>query len=67
MTPLEALRAAAEAEKSVEMAAYHKTTREVLGVSNPQIDELVKEWRAERDVEERVALASALWESDIFA
>lgn len=66
MTPLEALRAAADAEKATEMAAYHKTAREVLGVSNPQIDGLVKEWRAERDVEQRVELARTLWDSDVF-
>ncbi|MBL4808144.1 MAG: DNA alkylation repair protein [Rhodobacteraceae bacterium] len=65
MTPLDQLRAIKDSEKAVEMAAYHKTTREVLGVSNPQIDDLVKEWRAARDVAERVALADELWQSDI--
>jgi len=66
MSALEKLRAAGNAEKAAEMVAYHKQDREVLGVSNPQIDTLVKEWRAKLDVEERVALAGELWDSDLF-
>ncbi|MCF6305139.1 MAG: DNA alkylation repair protein [Rhodobacteraceae bacterium] len=65
MTALEQLQALADAEKSVEMAAYHKASREYLGVSNPQIDALVKEWRAAMDVAQRVALADQLWQSNL--
>ncbi len=66
MTKLEQLQAAGDAEKAIEMAAYHKGKREYLGISNPQIDIFVKEWRGAMDVAERVALASELWQSDIF-
>ncbi len=68
MTPaaaLSALEAAADAQKGVEMAAYHKVSRVYLGVANPQLDAFAKDWRAEMDVEERVALAGDLWATDI--
>ena len=66
MNALEQLKALSNPEKAGEMVAYHKQTREVLGLSNPQIDTLVKGWRAEQNVEERVALADELWRTDIF-
>ena len=63
---LEALRAAAEPGRAEGMAAYHKQSREVLGVPNPALNDLTTAWRHELDVEERVALAEALWRTDIF-
>ncbi|MCF6272514.1 MAG: DNA alkylation repair protein [Rhodobacteraceae bacterium] len=66
MNEINQLRALGAADKAAEMIAYHKQTREVLGVANPQIDELVKGWRAEMDIQARVALADTLWKSDIF-
>ncbi len=66
MSALAQLRAAGNPQKAVEMAAYHKQIRTVLGVSNPQIDTMVRTWRAEMDVPARVALADTLWQSDIF-
>ncbi len=65
MTPLAALKALGDADKAAEMARYHKAKREYLGVSVPRIDALCKEWRAERDIDGRVALAAELWDSDI--
>jgi len=65
MTALEQLQAAGDREKAAEMAAYHKGKREFLGVSNPQIDMFVKEWRGAMDVAERVALADMLWQSNL--
>ncbi|MBL9056101.1 MAG: DNA alkylation repair protein [Rhodobacteraceae bacterium] len=62
---LQALEALADPAKAVEMAAYHKAPRRYLGVTVPQITELANGWRAERTVEERVALADALWQTDI--
>lgn len=47
------------------MAGYHKVPRRYLGVTVPQVEALVAEWRAEATVEQRVALAGALWDSDI--
>ena len=66
MSALEELRAFSDADKAAEMVAYHKQTREVLGVSNPKIDALTKKWRTELDSDGRVALADELWKSDVF-
>ncbi|MGR3714693.1 MAG: DNA alkylation repair protein [Shimia sp.] len=63
---LEALKAHVETGRAQGMASYHKQTREVLGIPNPALNDLTKEWRQTLDVEERVALASALWDTDIF-
>lgn len=69
MTPeaaLSALRAAAEPGRAEQMAAYHKQSRPVLGVPVPAINEMTTAWRREMDVADRVALAGALWDTDIF-
>ena len=64
---LTALNARADAENAAAQAAYHKAARVYLGLRNPEIDALVKDWRAALggDLEKRVALADALWGSDI--
>lgn len=62
---LAALEALADPAKAAEMAAYHKAPRRYLGIPVPQVEELVATWRADRDVAARVALAAALWDSDI--
>lgn len=62
---LAALEALANPTKAAEMAAYHKSTRRFFGVSVPQIDELSDAWRAACTLDERLALASALWAADI--
>ena len=59
------LRAQADPVKAEEAAAYHKAARVYLGVSVPQIDALAKGWREGITLEARVALAEALWASDI--
>lgn len=59
------LEALADTTKAAEMAAYHKVARRYLGVSVPQVEELVAEWRADLTLEDRVALAAGLWDSDI--
>ena len=66
MTPLQQLEQHANAEKATQMAAYHKTTRRVLGVSNPQIDALVAEWKADNDDAGRLLIAHDLWASGVF-
>jgi 3-methyladenine DNA glycosylase AlkD len=65
MQELDALTALSDPEKARQMAEYHKTQRTYLGVSNPQIDDLVAAWRAGRGIDARLALASGLWNSDI--
>lgn len=64
-TALDRLHAQADPTRAAEMRAYHKVDRIYLGLSNPQIDALVAEWRAVCSVEERVALSGALWASGI--
>ena len=69
MTPeaaLAALRAAAEPGRAEAMAAYHKQSREVIGVANPVLDAMARDWRRTLGVEARVDLARFLWQSDIF-
>lgn len=65
MTPLDQLLALADPAKAAEMAAYHKVPRRYLGVPVPQIEARVDDWRSQRDLDARVALAAALWDSDI--
>ncbi len=68
LAPAEALatlRAAADPARAVEMAAYHKAPREYLGVAVPVIEAAVSGWRAGTDLPQRIALAAALWDSDI--
>ena len=67
MTPEAAhdtLRAAGDAQKALEMAAYHKVDRVYLGVANPVIDDLTRAWRADITLDERLTLAQGLWVSN---
>ena len=63
---LTALRNAAENGRAAGMADYHKVPREYLGLPNPAINDLAKEWRGVLSIEERVALADQLWKTNIF-
>ncbi|HHL21560.1 MAG TPA: DNA alkylation repair protein [Aliiroseovarius sp.] len=63
---LDALRAHIEPGRAEGAAAYHKQTRVVLGVPNPALNDLTKDWRRSLCVSDRVALARDLWDSDIF-
>jgi 3-methyladenine DNA glycosylase AlkD len=63
---LTALRNAAEDGRAAGMAGYHKVPREYLGVPNPVINDLAKEWRGPLSIDERVALADQLWQTNIF-
>ncbi|GLQ26996.1 DNA alkylation repair protein [Sulfitobacter pacificus] len=63
---LEQLTALADQARAVEMRKYHKVDRTYLGLSNPQIDALTKEWRAELETDARVALSDALWQTDVY-
>ena len=64
-TALASLRTLADPVRADEMRAYHKIDRPYLGLSNPQIDALVSDWRAGATVEGRVTLARHLWNSGI--
>lgn len=63
---LDQLNAHADAAKAAEMARYHKVERSYLGLSNIVINDLTKDWRSALDVAQRVELADALWQSDIY-
>jgi 3-methyladenine DNA glycosylase AlkD len=63
---LSALKSHIEKDRAQGMASYHKQSREVLGIPNPAINDLTKEWRQDLSVEERVSLADELWKTDIF-
>ena len=62
LAQLEALSDPTRAEGS---AAYHKAPRRYLGVTVPEITDLASSWRRDIDIPGRVALARALWDSDI--
>ncbi len=66
MNALDKLRDEGDTQKATEMAAYHKQTREIIGISNPQIDGFVKKWRTELSLDDRLSLADELWQSDVF-
>jgi 3-methyladenine DNA glycosylase AlkD len=65
VTHLAQLEALANPDKVAEMLAYHKAPRRYLGVSVPQIDSLTDQWRAELSLDDRIALAASLWDTDI--
>lgn len=51
--------------KAAEMARYHKIDRPYLGVANPVIDDAVKAWRGALGLDQRIALASGLWDTNV--
>ncbi|WP_438826259.1 DNA alkylation repair protein [Ruegeria atlantica] len=62
---LDQIKAHADPVRAEQMAAYHKVDRPHLGVANPILNDLTKAWRRELEVEERVKLADALWQTNI--
>jgi len=68
MTPeaaLAELTALGNAQKAAEMAAYHKTDRPILGVANPVIYDRCKAWRDALSLDDRITLASGLWDTNV--
>ncbi len=59
------LRALADPIKASELHKYHKVDRQYLGLANPVIDEHVKAWRDDIDLDARLALAKGLWKGNI--
>jgi 3-methyladenine DNA glycosylase AlkD len=64
-TALATLEALADPERAAQMLAYHKVPRRYLGLGNPQVDALVRDWRAASTLDGRITLATALWDSGI--
>jgi 3-methyladenine DNA glycosylase AlkD len=68
MTPdaaLAQLTALGDPVKAAEVAAYHKVDRPYLGVSVPDVTALATGWRDHLDTAGRVAVANALWQTNI--
>ena len=63
---LDTLRKLAQPGRGAEMAAYHKVERPYVGVANPDINDLVKSWRQNLSVDERLKLATDLWGTNIY-
>ncbi|PLX36921.1 MAG: DNA alkylation repair protein [Hyphomicrobiales bacterium] len=63
---LAALRAKARPEKVAIFHAYHKVDRPYLGVSVPDITSVARSIVASSSAEEALALADALWRTNIF-
>ncbi|WP_050928081.1 DNA alkylation repair protein [Aestuariivita boseongensis] len=63
---LEELEAAADPVRAEGMAAYHKAERRYLGLSNPQVNDMTKAWRQNLTVDQRIAVADGLWQTNIF-
>ena len=64
-TALTQLHAAANADDAIYAATYHKANRPYLGIKVPVIEALADQWRADCSVEDRIALAAALWDTNI--
>jgi 3-methyladenine DNA glycosylase AlkD len=65
VTPLEDLQALADPAKAADLRAYHKADRPYLGISVPAIDDLTDRWRAGLTLDDRLALAASLWQTNI--
>ena len=63
---LSALKEHIEPGRGEQMKAYHKVDREYLGIGNGPLDDLAKSWRRIMTVEEKVELASSLWNTNIY-
>ena len=63
---LAALTQLGDPERAAGLATYHKVPRDYLGIPNVALNELTQGWRQELSVEARVALAEALWKTNIF-
>ncbi len=62
---LDQIKAHADPERAEQVAAYHKVDRPYLGVPNPVLNDLTKEWRRELEITDRVAVADSLWQTNI--
>ncbi len=69
MTPdaaLDQIRALADPGRAEQARAYHKADRIYLGVPNPLLNDLTRDWRKLLDADGRVKVAAGLWGTDIY-
>lgn len=52
-------------DKAAQLAQHHGVERPYLGIANPVLDGLAKDWRGD-DLDARLELARGLWDSNIF-
>ncbi len=64
-TALDVLAGFAVPGKAEEMAKYHKVDRPYLGVANPVLDDHAKQWRQVLSLQDRLALADGLWQTNV--
>ena len=62
---LNLMRASVEPGRAEGSAAYHKVARVYLGVPNPVLNDLTTDWRRAMELDQRLALARGLWDSDV--
>ncbi|AXI55371.1 hypothetical protein SuNHUV7_28250 (plasmid) [Pseudoseohaeicola sp. NH-UV-7] len=60
------IRAHADPDRAAGARAYHKVDRVYLGVPNPVLNDLTKDWRQSLSVDDRITLAADLWRTDIY-
>ncbi|KIN73020.1 DNA alkylation repair protein [Sulfitobacter guttiformis] len=63
---LMALHALADPFRANSLREYHKVDRVYLGLTNPQLNDLTKQWRDEVDLANRITIADGLWRTNIF-
>ena len=63
---LETLREMADPTTIEGKAAYHKIDRAYIGTNNQILNDIGKEWRRALELDQRIALASGLWDTNIF-
>ena len=63
---LEKLRELADPTTIEGKAAYHKVDRPYIGTNNQILNDIGKEWRRALDLDQRIALARGLWDTNIF-
>ncbi|MFK7875442.1 MAG: DNA alkylation repair protein [Paracoccaceae bacterium] len=69
MTPqaaLDQITALAEPTRAAGARAYHKIDRPYLGVPNPILNTLTREWRQNLDAKGRTEIADFLWKTNIY-
>ncbi len=59
------IQAQADPDRAGGMAKYHKVDRPYLGVPNPVLNDLTRDWRRALNVHDRIILASDLWDTNI--
>ena len=62
---LDLISAHGDPRKAQEAKAYHKSERTFLGVPNPVLNDLTRDWRRTLPLDTRLALAGQLWNKDI--